>query len=265
MEGLLEVNNLVCGYEDREIIREISFIIEEGAFLGIIGPNGAGKTTLFRALTKIIRPVRGTISYRRKNILGLSVREMAREIAVMPQILDIPFSFTVEEFVSLGRYPHLDRFMTLDKSDREVIYGAMDETGIRDIRYRKIKQLSMGERQRVLFAQALAQEPKLILLDEPVSHLDIRYQVEFMELLSSLNKNGLTVVVILHDLNLASEYCTDLLLLDKGEIKRQGKPEEVLNYRIIEEVYKTFVVVRENPLSNKPYILLVSKSAKKGV
>lgn len=263
MKGLLEVNNLVCGYEDREIIREISFIIEDGAFLGIIGPNGAGKTTLFRALTKIIRPVRGTISYRGKNILGLSVREMAREIAVMPQILDIPFSFTVEEFVSLGRYPHLDRFMTLDKSDREVIYEAMDETGIRDIRNRKVKQLSIGERQRVLFAQALAQEPKLILLDEPVSHLDIRYQVEFMELLSSLNKNGLTVVVILHDLNLASEYCRNLLLLDKGRIKRQGVPTEVIDYKIIEEVYNTLVVVEKNPISNKPYVLLVSRSIKK--
>ncbi len=154
--------------------------------------------------------------------------------------------------------------MKADKYDEAVLERVMDETGVMDLRYRKINQLSIGERQRVIFAQALAQEPRLILLDEPVNHLDIRYQIEFMDLLRDLNINGLSVVIILHDLNLAAEYCKNLLLLNKGKIRVQGRAEEVLDYKIIEEVYNTLVVVEKNPISGKPYVLLVSKNSKKG-
>ena len=260
---LLKVNNLVCGYNGKEIIKGISFSVSEGEFLGVIGPNGAGKTTLLKALTKVLKPYRGDILYCGRNISNLSAGELAREIAVLPQILEIPFSFTVEEFVLMGRFPHLKRMEKPKTHDLEVVEKVMEQAEVLPLRKRKINQLSGGERQRVLFAQALAQEPHLFLLDEPVSHLDIKHQVEILDLLKRLNKEKLTVVAILHDLNLASEYCKQIVLLDNGYINRKGSPGEVLTYQTIEEVYKTMVVVEKNPISGRPHVLLVPEENRK--
>lgn len=260
--NILEIKNLSCGYEDKTIIKNISFAVNKGSFLGILGPNGAGKTTLFRSLTKIIKPMKGKIVFQGKDISDLSAKDLAKEIAVLPQILDVPFAFSIEEFVLLGRHPHLKRLEAPKKKDYEIAQKVMVELDIADLKHRKIRDLSGGERQRVLIAQALAQEPKLLLLDEPVNHLDIKHQIEILDLLKDLNKTGLTVVIILHDLNLASEYCDDLLLMNEGKIHTYGKAQDVLKYEILEEVYKTVLIVEKNPLSGKPYILLVSKDAK---
>ncbi|MBU0951703.1 MAG: ABC transporter ATP-binding protein [Elusimicrobia bacterium] len=264
--NLLEIYNLSCGYAGKEIIKNISFSVNEGSFLGILGPNGAGKTTLFRSLTKIIKPIEGKIFFQGKALSDLSAKDLAKEIAVLPQILDVPFSFSIEEFVLLGRHPHLKRLEAPGKKDFDIAQKAMMELNIADLKHRKIRDLSGGERQRVLIAQALAQEPKLLLLDEPVNHLDIKHQIEILDLLRDLNKTGLTVVIILHDLNLASEYCDDLLLLNEGKIHTYGKARDVLKYEILEEVYKTVLLVEKNPLSGKPYILLISKDTRaKGI
>jgi iron complex transport system ATP-binding protein len=260
---LLKVNDLVCGYNGKEIIKGISFSVSEGEFLGVIGPNGAGKTTLLKVLTRILKPYGGNILYCGRNISDLSAGELAREIAVLPQILEIPFSFTVEELVLMGRFPHLKRMERPKPHDLEVVEKVMEQAEVLPFRKRKINQLSGGERQRVLFAQALAQEPHLFLLDEPVSHLDIKHQVEILDLLKRLNKGKLTVVAILHDLNLASEYCKQIVLLDNGHINKTGKPGEVLTYQTIEEVYKTVVLVKENPISGKPHVLLVPEENRK--
>ncbi len=260
MEVLLEVKNLVCGYGAVEVIRGISFDLEENDFLGIVGPNGAGKTTLFRALTRILKPLKGSVRFRGGNLAEFPARETAREIAVLPQILETSFSFPVEEFVLMGRFPHLGRLERLKKSDREIVNRAMSLAGILSLRDRIISELSGGERQRALIAQALAQQPRLLLLDEPTTHLDIGHQVEILDLLKKLNsQEGLTVAMILHDLNLASEYCNRIIMLKNGEIFRIGTPEEVLTYQTIEEVYNTLVVVKENPISSRPHVLLVPK------
>ena len=262
--NILKVKDLSCGYDAQEVIRDISFSAGEGDFLGIIGPNGAGKTTLFRAITGILKPWKGNVLYREKNIHKISPRDFAREVAVIPQILDIPFAFSVEEFVLMGRFSHIGRFEALRKQDHKVLEDALSLTDTLFFRERKICELSGGEKQRVILAQGFAQQPSLLLLDEPTSHLDIAHQVQILDLVKRLNKEkGLTVIVVLHDLNLASSYCNRLILLKDGAIFKEGLPQEVLTYQNIEEVYKTLVVVRENPISLKPYILLVSEEEQK--
>ncbi|OGS26522.1 MAG: hypothetical protein A2297_02855 [Elusimicrobia bacterium RIFOXYB2_FULL_48_7] len=260
--NLLDIKNLSCGYDGKEIIKNISFSVNKGAFLGILGPNGAGKTTLFKALAKFLKPMNGGIIFQGENTAGISAGNLAKKVAVLPQVLDVPFSFTIEEFVLLGRHPHLKKLEIPKKKDYAIVENAMAKLDIDYLRHRKLKDLSGGERQRALIAQALAQEPELLLLDEPVNHLDIKHQIEILDLLKDLNSAGLTVIIILHDLNLASEYCDNLLLLNDGRIHSSGTAESVLKYEILEEVYKTVLIVEKNPLSGKPYILLVSKFTK---
>ena len=256
---MLEIRNLTCGYDAKFILQDINFKIEEKEFVGIIGPNGSGKTTLLRAITKIIRPQNGSIIFEGEDLESLSFRELAKRIACVTQNWETDLKMTVEEFVLLGRIPHLKKWQFLETNvDEEVAKKSMSLTDTFKFKDRPLESLSAGERQLVVTARALTQEPKLLLLDEPTSHLDIAHQVQILDLIKRLNKkNGLTVMIVLHDLNLASEYCERLVLLDKGFIHKIGKPEEVLTYSIIEEVYNTIVVVEKNPISFRPYILLV--------
>lgn len=257
---LLKVENLICGYGDKEVLKGVSFSVGKGDFLGIVGPNGAGKTTLFRAITCILKPLRGEIFYCGKDLNEISRRDLAREIAVLPQILETSFSFSVEQFISMGRFPHLKKFQPQSRHDSEMVEKAMALCDVLSLRERKIWELSGGEKQRVILAQCFAQEPSLLLLDEPTAHLDIGHQVEILDLIKRLNREkDLTVIMVLHDLNLASEYCDRLVLLKEGRIFKEGSPQEVLTFENIEEVYNTVVVVKENPISSKPYILLVSE------
>jgi len=203
---LLEVKNLTCGYNGTDVIRDVSFSIRQGEFLGILGPNGAGKTTLFRAVTGILRPGAGSILYNGRKIDEIPARELAREVAVLPQVLDVSFPFSVEEFVRMGRFARRGRLEPFGKEDEAAVDKAMALTEIQDLGSKILNHLSGGERQRVLLAQALAQEPRLMLLDEPTTHLDIKHQVEILGLLSGLNREGLTIAAILHDLHLAAEH-----------------------------------------------------------
>ena len=255
----LEAASLHCSYEDKEVLSGLSFTVEEGEFVGIIGPNGAGKTTLFRAITRVLKPRQGKIYYR-----GIDIEEyrgLERDIAAMSQFMDEPFSFSVEDFVMMGRFPHVKRFGEPGQKDLDVVNEALEITDTLAVRSRKVNELSGGEKQRVYLAQALAQAPKLLLLDEPTAHLDIGHQIEVMDLIQKLNKErNITVLAVLHDLNIASEYCSKLALLDEGRIKISGTPSEVLTYQNIEQVYKTVVVVKDNPLSSKPFVIPVSKN-----
>jgi len=260
MGSLLTVEDLVCGYNGTEVIRGLSFSVEEGEFFGIIGPNGSGKTTLFRAIGGTLKPRKGRVLLRGREVSRISRLEMAREVALLPQFMEILFPFTVEEFVMMGRYPHIPRFGRTTRRDLIEVEKSMEMTGTLSLRNRMISELSGGERQRCLLAQGLAQEPRLLLLDEPTAHLDIGHQIEAMDIVRSLNKKRtITVLVILHDLNLAGEYCDRLVLLNDGWIHSSGKPKDVLTYQAIEEVYKTVVVVSTNPVSSSPYVLPVPK------
>jgi len=260
MGNVLEVKNIRCGYGDLEVIKGLSFSVGRGGFLGIIGPNGSGKTTLFRAITRTLGIWEGSVSFNGRDINEFSFYELAREVAVMPQILDMTFPYSVEEFVLMGRFPHVGRFGRLKEYDVELKESVLSLCDISHFRKRRVNELSGGERQMAVLAQALVQEPKLLLLDEPTSHLDIGHQIEILDLVKCLNrKNGLTVIAVLHDLNLAGEYCENVMLMNDGAVYKSGLPEDVLTYQNIEDVYKTVVVVEKNPVSKKPYVFPVSR------
>lgn len=257
---MLEIKNLTCGYDSKFLLRDINLRIDTGELLGIIGPNGAGKTTFLRALTRVLKPKGGEILLEGKNIWQMDFKWLAKRIAVVSQNFETGF-MTVEEFVLLGRIPHYEKFQFLEtKKDIEIAEKCMTLTDTFKLKDQLMGEISGGERQLSLIARALAQEPMLILLDEPTAHLDITHQVAILDLIKRLNKEfGLTVIMVLHDLNLASEYCQRLALFNEGRIHKIGPPEEVLDYKIIEEVYKTMVVVEKNPVSSRPYILIVSE------
>jgi iron complex transport system ATP-binding protein len=260
MSNLVKVSSLSGGYDNILVIKDISFELEKGGFLGIIGPNGSGKSTLLRLMTRVL-PIRsGNVIVEKKKINQMGLKEFCQKVAFVPQDTLVNFSFTAEEIVLMGRIPHLKRMQFETKEDFLIAHRALSLTDTLYIKEKEINELSAGERQRVIIARALAQEPMLLFLDEPTSHLDIGHQVQILDLLKHLNKEqNLTVVMVMHDLNLASEYCNRIILLNEGRIFKDGAPGEVLTYQNIEAVYKTIVIVNKNPISSKPYVILVSK------
>ena len=259
---MLNINGLTCGYAPGFVVQNLNLHVADGEIIGIIGPNCSGKTTLFRAITRVLKPMSGAILLEGENIWRMKMKELSRKIAVVSQSAETGF-MTVEEFVLLGRIPYYERFRFLEtKNDLKIARDAMALTDSLKLKDKFMSQISGGERQLALIARALTQEPKLLLLDEPTTYLDITHQVGILDLIRRLNINfALTVIMVLHDLNLAGEYCHRLALFDKGAIYKFGLPEEVLDYKIIEEVYKTVVVVEKNPVSRKPYVMAVSEAA----
>jgi len=257
---MLYFSNVSAGYNNLEILKDVSFRIEKGDFTGIIGPNGSGKTTLLRTATKLIKPSKGEVFIEGKNLEKVPLKELATVMACVPQDTAFMFPFRVIDVVLMGRIPYIKRFGTESPKDLKIALEALEFVGGLDLKDRFIDELSGGERQRVIIAKALAQQPRILFLDEPTTHLDINHQVQIFELLRKLNKDaGLTIVAVLHDLNLASDYCDKLILLSGGMIKSKGAPSEVLDYKIIEEAYKTVVIVKENPLTFRPHVFLVKK------
>jgi iron complex transport system ATP-binding protein len=255
--SILKVENLVCGYDRKKpIVKGISFEVEDGQFVGIVGPNGSGKTTLLRAVTGLIPAFNGSVVVGKNRIDHLERRELARRIAFVPQLMEPVDGFTVEDLVLLGRTPYLERFSFEGPEDYEAVKWAIEELKIEGLKERPTTELSGGEFQRVAIARALAQEPKVLLLDEPTSHLDIRYQVNICKLLRRLRSHR-SIVATFHDLNLASRFCSRLVLIKNGELVAQGSPEEVVTPENIWTAYRIKVSVRKNPRTQKArYVLL---------
>jgi iron complex transport system ATP-binding protein len=260
MPELISIENISSGYHNYRVLKNVSFDIREGEFLGIIGPNGSGKSTLLKSLSRYLKPFDGTIFYKQKNLFNFTQRDIARDFAFVPQDTVFNFSFTVREIVLMGRIPYLRRMQQETDNDLEISKQSMLITDTLALSDRQVNELSAGERQMVIIAKALAQEPKVLFLDEPTSHLDIGHQVKILNLLKELNRNkNISVIIVLHDLNLASEYCDRILLLNNGSVHKIGFPSEVLTYETIEGVYKTLVIVNKNPISGNPHVLLVRK------
>jgi ABC-type cobalamin/Fe3+-siderophores transport system ATPase subunit len=257
--AMLEINGLSCGYGRRAVLRDVSFAIKKGEFVGVIGPNGSGKTTLLRAITGFLPPFRGHISLEGRETQHTARRELAQKVAVVTQSPEAAPPFSVEEFVLLGRVPHWGRFQLLETAkDVEKAERAMAWTGVAYARDCAMGELSSGEQQLVFLARALAQEPRLLLLDEPTAHLDIGHQGQIMDLLRQLNRGQtLTIAVVLHDLALASLYCQRLILLHQGRLRKIGTPKRVLTKEMIEEVYQTTVRIMQTPGKGRPIILPV--------
>lgn len=259
MDSFFEITNLTCGYDNKFNISNIYLSISKGSFVGIIGPNGCGKTTLLRGITGELKHKTGTIMLNMHNLSQMSFNEKARNLAVVAQDIEVP-DMLVVDYILMGRLPYHKNFQFFDtKEDIAITEKYMKLTGVMNLRNKYLAQLSGGERQLVAITRALVQEPELLLLDEPTSHLDIAHQVLVLNLVQHLNeKLGLTVLMIIHDLNLAGEYCDHLLLINNGKIHIKGSPEEVLTFKNIEEVYGTIVVTKTNPISGKPVLFLVS-------
>lgn len=259
MSIFLKVENINCGYLGGFMLQDINFEVKKGSFTGIIGPNGSGKTTLFKGITGDIDLVGGGIFLQETNILNLDIKQKAQKIAVVSQSIDVA-DITVEDYVLMGRLPFRNLFQFIEsKKDYEIANKYIEFVGIQKYKDKLMSEISGGEQQLAAIARALTQEPEILLLDEPTSHLDISHQIQILNLIQQLNENKkLTVLMIIHDLNLASEYCDYLVMMNNGEVYVQGTPEKVLNYKHIEEVYKTVVVTQENPLSKKPVMFLVS-------
>ncbi len=255
---MLEARRVTAGYGPKVIVADVSLRVTAGEFFGLIGPNGSGKTTLLRAFSREILPMKGEIIVGGKDARAIPPRTFARTVAVVSQAAPV-VDMTVGEFVLLGRLPYFGDLQFIEAPrDRAVADKSMKLTDVYRLRDKPVDQLSGGERQLAGIARALAQEPRLLLLDEPTAHLDIAHQVAVMDLLRKLVRElKLAVVMVLHDLNLASEYCDRVALVSDGAIFRVGTPAEVVDYKVIEEVYKTVVVVSKNPVSGKPYVLIV--------
>ena len=260
LSPIFKLQNLVCGYPAFKL-RDISFEVLPGDFTAILGPNGCGKTTLFKAMTTDLPCLQGELSFYESPVQHLSRKEMARSLAIVTQSQYQDNPMTVEEFVLLGRLPYLRTFQFFEgRKDHEKVKEILSLTGILSFRNRLISELSGGERQMAIIARALAQEPRILLLDEPTNHLDIAHQVRILDLLKKLNREkNLTILLVLHDLNLAGEYCSKLILMNQGRIHCQGSCAEVLTFQNVEKVFDTVVLVKENPVSGKPCIFLVSQ------
>ncbi len=261
---MIRIDHLTCGYGSKIVLDNINLEIEKGEFVGIIGPNGSGKTTIMRAITRLIKPVAGTIYLEGKNIGSFSHKGLAQKIAVVSQSLPV-MAMSVREFVLLGRIPYYKELQFLEsEKDLAIAESAMVMTDMIKLEDSYMSEMSGGEVQLAFIARAIAQEPSLLLLDEPTAHLDITHQVGVLDLIKRLNRQqGLTVIIVLHDLNLASEYCDRLVLMNQGQVQKTGRPEEVLTYSNIEKVYNTIVVVEKNPISGKPFVLVVSEEVKR--
>jgi iron complex transport system ATP-binding protein len=264
-----DIRNLGVSLGGRPVLGPLDLQIPPGAFLGVLGPNGSGKTTLLRALAGVARPTTGEISFWNRPIREYRPADVARLVGVVPQQFSLEFGFTVAEMVAMGRYAHGGRHAPArhggrdgsgghadsdahSSADERAVVDAMAQTGVSELADRLVTELSGGERQRALIAQTLAQESPVLLLDEPLNNLDLNHQLEIMQLLGRLHKAGRTIIVVLHDLNVAAQYCEHLLLLNHGRVAAEGSATEILDPRVILEVFKVRVAVHRQGL--RPYI-----------
>lgn len=233
-----ECKHISFAYRHTRVVRDFSISFDPGKFYGIIGPNGSGKTTVLDLLSKHIRPLEGSISYKGKNISTYSRKLLSKELALVPQNFYIRFPFTVQEIVMMGRYPHIPRFASPSANDLGIVEEIMEKTGIGEFANRYITELSGGERQRVIFARALAQNTPVLILDEATSNLDINYAISLLNISENrVRKEGITVISVMQDINLAAVYCDYLIFLYEGQIVAHGVTAEVLTPDTLQSVF----------------------------
>jgi len=259
----LSIDDLKFGYSEKEILKKIGFTSHHGEMLALLGPNGSGKTTLLKLLSKILCPECGVIKIGDVCIDNIPQKELAKEMAVIPQSFDTTFSFTAHEIVMMGRTPYISRFGSESAMDFEVVERAMKRTDTWQMRDSMFYNLSGGEKQRVIIARALAQEPHILLLDEPTSSLDINHQLEILTTVRSLVKEeNMLVIAAFHDLNMAAKYFDKILLLSNGKVHAEGEPADVLTEKNIRDVYGVDVVVKNNPITDSIYVVPLDKAEK---
>mgnify|MGYP005844416359 CR=1 FL=1 len=260
---LLQVEGLSFAYDARPTLSEVSLQARAGELVGVLGPNGSGKSTLVRLISGVLRPAAGRVLVAGDDVSRLSRAEAARRIAVVPQSPHLPDSFTAWEIVLLGRTPHLRLFQSEGPRDFAAVRRAMEVCGIWELAGRRVGELSGGERQRVVIARALAQQPSLLLLDEPTSHLDINHQTSILDLIAAIGRDeGLAVVAVFHDLNLAAQYCHRLLVLRAGRVVAEGPPRAVITVENVALAYGAPVCIVSHPHNGLPVALVTGNNHK---
>ena len=245
---MIEVKNLLYKVKGKIILNNIDIKFPEKKFIGIIGPNGAGKSTLLKNIYGIYTPNKGEIFIDGENIKNISKKERAKKIAVLAQEDNSQFDFTIEQIVEMGRYPYKNIFEDYSDKDREIAIKMLEKTGMKNHIGRDFKNLSGGEKQRVLIARALAQETPTLILDEPTNHLDIGYQLQLLHMIKHL---GITVIAALHDLNIAAIFCDYIFVMKDGEKIKEGTPEEILTKENLKNIFGVDCYIGKNPINNK--------------
>ena len=248
MNAIIKAQNISVSINEKEIVHGISLDIPEGKVTAIIGPNGCGKSTTLKALSRIL-PYKGSVTFKGHEMSTLSQREFAKCLAILTQSPQAPSDLTVNDLVEMGRFPHRGFLGRAGKDDKEHVEWALEQTGVKEMRYRLLNTLSGGERQRAWIAMALAQRPEVLLLDEPTTYLDICHQLEIMQLIGRLNQElGLTVVMVVHDLNHAIMYADHVVVVKAGQLVTSGAPREIITADLLADVFK--VKADEFMLSN---------------
>jgi iron complex transport system ATP-binding protein len=257
MTPVFDLRNLQFSYTSKPVLRDISLAIHSGEFVAFIGPNGAGKSTLLKILAGLIRGYTGAAQYRGSSLSGFRPAELARRVAFVPQETHMVFPFTVAEIVMMGRLPHRAARSLFDTSkDAEWTRRAMGLTDISRLAARTFNELSGGERQRTVLASALAQDPEILLLDEPTSHLDLKHQIHFYDILEELNRERqMTVVTVTHDINLAARYARRVIAIRDGAVVADGTPDDVLTREHLYDVFEITAAIFKRPDGRGSYIV----------
>ncbi|MDI3478168.1 MAG: cobalamin transport system ATP-binding protein [Thermoanaerobacterium sp.] len=257
--SIVNVEDLHFSYGKIQALKGVNFKIEDYKMVGILGSNGSGKTTLLKNLSGYLKPSKGNVSIAGKSTYSMKSKDKAMLIGYVPQDVYSDFEFTSYDVVMMGRTPYLRRFQRESKKDISIVKEAMILTNTWDLKDRYINELSGGQRQRVYIARALAQEPKILLLDEPISHLDVKYQIEVLSILKQLTTKDILVFAVLHDINLSSQFCDFILLMKDGEIISMGTPNEVLTAENIKMAFSVDADIIRNPITDTPLIVLSKK------
>lgn len=257
----IQAENLKLAYDENIIIEDVSVKIPKNKITILIGANGCGKSTMLRSFARLLKPVAGNIILNGRDMASVPNKQIAKELAILPQSPVVSGSLRVRELVEMGRFPYQNWKHTLGEKDHKMVNKALKDTGIQDLADKTLDSLSGGQRQRVWIAMVLAQETDIILLDEPTTYLDVTYQIDILDLLYKLNKEeGKTIVMVLHDLNLSCRYAHHMIALKDKKIYKQGHPEEVVTKEVVKEVFHMDCEIHQDPLYKTPLCVPYSKA-----
>jgi len=258
---MIKIKNLSVGYFRKEVIENLSVDFEQGKFCALLGPNGAGKSTLLKSIIGFLIPEKGEVLIKNKSVSNWNKNELARNISFIPQDFKLQFDYLVEDLVLMGRFPYIGYWQSYSPKDKEITQNVLKQLDLFKLRKKQFSQLSGGERKRVTIARALAQETDILLMDEAFANLDINHQLEIMQLLSEINlKQKKLIILVSHNINLASEYCQRILMMKHGKLIADGNPEEIITTENLKKLYKTNLKIIPNPLTGKPNLIYPGKN-----
>lgn len=256
----LAARSVTVGYGGRNVIDGLDVTIPPGVITTIIGPNGCGKSTLLRTLTRLLKPARGSVVLDGEDIARLRTRDVAKKLGLLPQAPVAPEGLTVADLVARGRHPHQSWLRQWSSDDAGVVERALAMTGVADLADRPVDSLSGGQRQRVWISMTLAQGTDLLLLDEPTTYLDLAHAIDVLDLVDDLHESGRTVVMVLHDLNLATRYSDNLIVMREGSILAQGHPRDVITAELLDEAFGLRAAVVDDPVGDRPLIVPIGRA-----